>query len=242
VNTEILCREERIRTSSSLRSKSERVLESIPVHEGDEAEAYDAMIQSYSWLLNAPFVKMVSHEASGLKRGRVLDIGCGPGHIAISLALRNTSWNIVGCDLSENMIERATQHAKKAGVSDRVSFVKGEANCLPFPDGSFDLVVSHFVLHHIEKPESMFDESARVVRGGGKVMIKDLRRQSKYKAAILLAFSKYVLRYDERQMQMYRDSIHAALTPKEVRAALNRSRLSMAKLSGFRGLDFVIRT
>lgn len=217
-----------------------RVLESSPVHEAGEARAYDAMVRRHGWLLNAPFVEMVSRAAKGLARGRVLDIGSGPGHIPVALALRHPGWKIVGTDPAADMRAAAAAHAADAGVADRVKFLNGTAEHIPFASGSFDLVISHFALHHVARPERMFDECARVLRGGGKVVIKDLCRQPSWKAALLLAFSRHVLRYDAEQMRMYRESIDAALTFDEARAALNRSKLSMATIRGFRGVDFVI--
>lgn len=217
-----------------------RVLESSPVHEASEAHAYDAMVRRHGWLLNAPFVELVARAARGLARGRVLDIGSGPGRIPIALALRHPGWQIVGTDPAADMRAAAAAHAEAAGVASRVRFVDGTAERLPFESGSFDLVISHFALHHVARPERMFDECARVLRGGGKAVIKDLRRQPAWKAALLLAFSRHVLRYDPEQLRMYRESIDAALTFEEARAALGRSKLSMATIRGFRGVDFVI--
>ena len=86
----------------------------------------------------------------------------------------------------------------------------------------------------------MFDEAAKVVRGGGRIVIKDLLRQPAWKSAVLLAFSKHVLRYTPAQMKMYQESLSAGLNFDELRAALGNSDLSMARVQGFRGLDFVI--
>ena len=217
---------------------SKRVLETSPVHCDDEAEDYDDMIRRYAWLLNKPFAKMVS--GVGLEHGKVLDVGTGPGWIPIQLALQHPGWEIWGVDASPDMVALATRHAAEAQVGDRVHFMVGDATNLPFDTGHFDLSVSHFMLHHMERPEQLFNEMARVTRGGGKIVIKDLRRQSRWKYTMLLAFSKYVLRYGPQLLKMYEESLGAALTVEEVRAQLKRSRLSMAQVQGFRGLDFVI--
>jgi ubiquinone/menaquinone biosynthesis C-methylase UbiE len=214
-------------------------LESHAVHITDEAVHYDEMVRKYAWLLNRPFVDMISN--LGLGVGRVLDIGTGPGWIPIEAALRNPGWEIWAVDASEDMLARARRHAAQAGVAERIHFVHGSATELPFAPGFFDLTVSHFMLHHMEKPELMFNEAARVTRGGGKVVIKDLLRQSALKTKFLLAFSKYVLRYSDLQLQMYRESIDAALTRDEVRRALTASKLCMAEVTAFRGLDFVVK-
>lgn len=215
-----------------------RVLEASPIHEAMEAEEYSAMIRRHAWLLNRPMVDLLSR--TGLERGRVLDIGTGPGWIPVELALRHPDWEIWAVDPSGDMLAQAAQQAQRAGVAGRIHFTKGEAGDLPFETGMFDLVYSHFVLHHLPRPEAMFDEAARVGRGGGRIVIKDLLRQPDWKKALMLAFSKWVLRYTPAQLALYRESLDAGLTMADVRAGLKNSKLSMARVSGFRGLDFVI--
>ena len=138
------------------------------------------------------------------------------------------------------MLARGREAAARAGVAARIHFTKGECGRLPFEAGEFDLVYSHFVLHHLPRPEDMFDEAARVTRGGGRIVIKDLLRQSRWKTAALLGFSKVILGYTELQMKMYRESLSAGLTFGEVQAALKNSKLAMGRLARFRGLDFVV--
>ncbi len=128
-----------------------RVLESSPVHEAEEADEYGAMIRRHAWLLNQPMVTMLSK--TGLTRGRVLDIGTGPGWIPVELALRHPQWEIWAVDPSEDMLTHAEEAARRAGVSSRMHFIKGEAGALPFERGMFDLVYSHFVLHHLPRPK-----------------------------------------------------------------------------------------
>src|SRR5262249_54569757 len=140
------------------------------------------------------------------------------------------------------MLTCAKAHAAEAGVSERIRFVQASATKLPFDAGTFDLVILHFTLHHVDHSAVMFDEAARVVRGSGKVIIKDLRWQPRWKAALLLAFAKYVLGYSSVQLQMCRESMNAALSLEEPWRAMKISRLSMATIRGFRGLDFIINS
>lgn len=217
-----------------------RVLESSLVHVDEEAAEYDAMVRRHGWLLNEPFVALAAR--CGLERGRVLDIGTGPGWVPIGLARRQPQWDIHAVDASADMLARGAAHAAVAGVGARIQFVPGDATALPFPDGSFDLVVSNFLLHHLAEPVQLLDEAARVLKPGGRVLIKDLRRQPAWKAAVLLGFSRHVLRYSPAQLRMYQESMAAALTPAEARAAVRQSRLHGATVRGFRGLDFVITT
>jgi SAM-dependent methyltransferase len=106
--------------------------------------------------------------------GRVLDVGCGPGRLAIPLARHGL--DVTGLDLDPAMIERARINAGRAlGDDRRPTFVVGDAASLAFPDGSFDLVVSTMSMHHWEDPIAGLREIARVLRPGGRALIWDLR-------------------------------------------------------------------
>jgi demethylmenaquinone methyltransferase/2-methoxy-6-polyprenyl-1,4-benzoquinol methylase len=80
----------------------------------------------------------------GIKSGRVLDIGTGSGRLAIELAkAKGTNFDITGLDVSENMLKKAAEHAQQENVAEKIKLVMANADALPFPDGSFDLVISH---------------------------------------------------------------------------------------------------
>lgn len=217
---------------------SARVLEPEALMAGAEADGYDRLVRRHAWILNRPFVNLVARQA--LEGARVLDIGSGPGWIPIELAARRGDWDLHGADASGDMVERATRNAAAAGVQDRVRFHRADGTALPFEPASFDLVISHYVLHHLERPEELFDEAARVVRPGGRVMIKDLRRPPAWAVPALASFAHRVLRYENAQARMYRESLHAALSLTELRVALRRSRLRHARARGTFGLEFVV--
>lgn len=120
---------------------SPRVLETHPVHEAQEAAEYENMIDRHAWLLNRPMVELLTR--TRLTRGRVLDIGTGPGWIPIELALRHPRWEIWAVDPSGDMLARSAAAARRRGVADRIHFIKGNAGELDFKPGMFDLVYSH---------------------------------------------------------------------------------------------------
>jgi ubiquinone/menaquinone biosynthesis C-methylase UbiE len=215
-----------------------RVLESSPIHEMEESVEYDAMVRGNFRLLNRPFADILLK--IGPEKARVLDIGTGPGRIPVELAHRRPNWEIWGVDMSEDMLAKARRHAAEAGVGARVHFVRGSAYQLPFDRGDFDLTASHYMMHHIERPAEMFNEAARVTRGGGRVVIKDLARQPGWKKFFLFLFAKHVMRYTRPQMRLYAESLDAALTFGELRAALKQSNLNMAQIKSFRGVDFIV--
>lgn len=216
-----------------------RVLESHPDHVGVEAEEYNKMVKVHFWLLNKPFINMVSKLDCPNKK--VLDIGTGPGWNSIGLAKKHRDWEITAIDLSPDMIALAKQNAKAEGVADQITFLIGNATSLPFKNNEFGLVISHFMLHHIDHPEELLAEANRVKLKNGTVFIKDLLRQSNLKKNILLYFSKYVLRYNEEQLREYRESMGAGLIPNELKDKLTKSNISKYKTCNFRGLDFILK-
>jgi ubiquinone/menaquinone biosynthesis C-methylase UbiE len=103
--------------------------------------------------------------------GAVLDIGTGPGVLLVELAARRPDLRLTGIDLSADMIAAAKRNLAPFG--DRVSARLGDVAALPFPDRSFDLVVSSLSLHHWDDPQSAVPELARVLRPGGRLYIYD---------------------------------------------------------------------
>ncbi len=105
--------------------------------------------------------------------GAVLDVGTGPGVLLAELARIRPDLRVVGIDLSADMVAAAKRSA--SGFGDRVTAQLGDVTDLPFPDGSFDLVVSSFSLHHWADPAAAVPELARVLRPGGRLHIYDFR-------------------------------------------------------------------
>ena len=102
---------------------------------------------------------------------RVLDVACGPGIVTCAFAA--LAAHAVGVDLVEAMLAQAREHAAELAL-DNVEFVNGEAEALPWDDAEFDLVVTRFSLHHLERPDAALREMARVCRPGGTVVVCDL--------------------------------------------------------------------
>jgi ubiquinone/menaquinone biosynthesis C-methylase UbiE len=213
---------------STLAPQRTRILESEPIPGAAEAAAYDAMVRRHYWLLNRSFVQQASR--FDREQARVLDIGTGPGWVPIELARQHPGWEIWALDPSTDMLLRAGRHAVDAGVAGRVHLIPGSAENLPFPNESFDLVLSHFTLHHVDRPVELLNEAARVVIAGGRVLIKDLVRQPPWKAALRLAVERYLLRNNPFQVQMSRESVRAALTVAEVQAIIRESSLGPARV------------
>jgi len=104
---------------------------------------------------------------------RVLEIGCGTGDDARSLAARvGPGGQVLGIDASEAMVGEARRRAERSGLP--VEFRVGDAAGLDVPDGSFDATRTERVLIHVPDPARALAEMRRVTRSGGRVVVSDL--------------------------------------------------------------------
>jgi len=101
---------------------------------------------------------------------RWLEAACGPG--IISRRLAPLVGEIVGVDMTPAMIEVARRDTERAGIAN-ATFALGDATELDFPDSSFDGAISRFSIHHIPAPGRVFEQLARVVAPGGRVVLAD---------------------------------------------------------------------
>ena len=99
---------------------------------------------------------------------RVLDVATGTGMVAFALARRGCE--VVGIDQSDDMLSAArAKLARQPGLAPQVSFVRGEAERLPFPDGHFDGLSFTYLLRYVDDPAATMGELARVVKPGGRI-------------------------------------------------------------------------
>lgn len=139
-------------------------------------------------------------------RGRTLDLACGPG--ILTEALARTGGEVVGFDLTPQMLERARERCRKTGLRN-VSFLQGDAGALPFPDGHFDAAVTRFAVHHFPDPARVMGEMARVLRPGGTAVVADVVSSSDAEESRL-----------HNALETLRDPSHARMLPREALRAL----------------------
>jgi ubiquinone/menaquinone biosynthesis C-methylase UbiE len=173
--------------------------------------------------------------------GQAMDLGCGPGYLAVKLAQEAPGLHVTGLDLSDEMLAEAERHARRSGVQARVAFRNGDVAQIPFPDGSLDLVVSTLSLHHWSDPVGVLDEIARVLRPadaaagrpGGSFLVADLRRDMGPPFYVLLWFATHcVVPRALRRVREPLGSRNAAFTPAEAAQLAARSRLGGWRVTG----------
>lgn len=117
--------------------------------------------------LTARFVDAVE----GGPEAHILDVACGPGIVTVGLAAKANA--VVGFDLTPEMLRQARDRCAKAGRGN-VTFQQGSATALPFPDNSFDGVVTRLSVHHFDAPDAVLREMARVANPGGQLVLADV--------------------------------------------------------------------
>jgi arsenite methyltransferase len=104
----------------------------------------------------------------------VLDLGSGAGaDVLISARRVAPTGRAIGLDMTDEMLELARQNAAEAGV-DNLEFLKGYLEDIPLPDESVDVVISNCVINLSGDKQKVFQETARVLRSGGRFAVSDV--------------------------------------------------------------------
>lgn len=127
---------------------------------------------------------------------RVLDVGCGRGLMLVGAAKRLSTGTATGIDiwqsedLSGNRPEATAENAAREGVADRVKVETADMRKLPFPDASFDVIVSCAAIHNLydsaDRAQAIA-EIGRVLAPGGQVLIDDIRHHGEYAKGLTAA-------------------------------------------------------
>ena len=192
----------------------ERVLEPEVMDTEAEAIEYDAMdFQG----VNGDFAQAAVYLAP--PQATVLDVGTGTARIPILLAGLRPAWQITAIDLARSMLAIAARNIQKAGCANQIRLEFVDAKRLPYASGSFDGVISNSLLHHLSNPVESLREIKRVLKPHGFLLIRDLIRPDS-----LEKLDQQVAAidpdYTPHQRQLFRDSLHAALTLAELEGYL----------------------
>jgi len=141
------------------------------------APRYDAFTRLFSFGMDARWKEELVRwlVAEGGAAGRVLDVACGTGDLALAAAAACPAATIVGVDAAAAMIERAKARLP-APAAARVSFQKGDLTRLALDDASIDVVLGGYALRNVPRHEEALAELHRVLRPGGLLLTLDFYR------------------------------------------------------------------
>ena len=189
-----------------------------------EAEAY--LRESGSGLVQwveRRFAASLVQETTDEPALRVLDVGSGPGWIPMIVARARPDWEITAVDASASMLISARSEARSRDL--QIRWVRSVAEQEPFPDGYFDLVVSHFAFSEFSNPAEVLGELKRVLKGGGRLIIQDLVRPPRWQFPLLI-LCRYLTMPFNRMSRQYVDSLRGAYTPSEMARYLQAAGLA----------------
>jgi demethylmenaquinone methyltransferase/2-methoxy-6-polyprenyl-1,4-benzoquinol methylase/phosphoethanolamine N-methyltransferase len=140
------------------------------------ARHYDLMVRLLSFGQEKQFRQATLDLADIHPGENILEVGCGTGTLTLAARQKaGTAGQIVGIDVASDMLEAARQKAARARLD--VQFQPGRIEAIPFPDETFDLVLSSLMLHHVHGDAAKQDgmrEIMRVLKPGGRVLIVDM--------------------------------------------------------------------
>ena len=139
----------------------------------DEAAPYDKQAQDYDRRWRRYIARTLAFLRASIylrPSDKILDVGCGTGELERLILSGHPEQRIVGVDISERMLSLAR---KKCSGYSTASFLGANASALPFPDQTFDLVVSASAFHYFDQPTNCLDEMRRVLIPGGSAVIVD---------------------------------------------------------------------
>jgi ubiquinone/menaquinone biosynthesis C-methylase UbiE len=171
-----------------------------PVHAGIKVAVDQQFSQAAAHYVTSPIhaagpdlaVMVAAAHLTGHER--VLDVGCGPGHVAFNFAPHVA--HITAVDLSEAMLAQGRRLASDRGITN-IEFRKVDAERLPFEDRSFELVTTRLNAHHWPQPETALREFRRVLRPGGRLLLNDI-----------VSFDDYTLDTHFQAIELLRDASH----------------------------------
>lgn len=156
----------------------------VPVRDGSGAmfdaiaPRYDLLNRLISFGIDQRWRAATARALALAPAARVLDLATGTGDLALCVARSVPQSRVVGLDPSPKMLEIGRQKIERAGLSERIEFVEGDAQALPFGDHEFDGACIAFGIRNVPDRPKALREMGRVVRPGGKIAILELSEPS----------------------------------------------------------------
>lgn len=135
------------------------------------APTYDRLNHLLSFDIDRHWRRRTVRRAASRSPHRILDLATGTADLAIALARRIPEASITGVDLSPEMLAIGRTKVAAAGLAGRIDLHEGDAEALPFADGTFDLVTIGFGIRNFGDIAAGLREACRVLRPGGTLLV-----------------------------------------------------------------------
>ena len=200
-----------------------RILEPEVMDTVAEAIDYNSMDHSH---VNRVFVDDLLAALASVPRPsgetwQIFDAGTGTALIPLELMSRGVKAVVTAGDLAGQMLIVARDNVRAAGLTDAIRLVLTDCKHLPEADSTYHVVMSNSIVHHIPEPLAVLSELWRVLQPGGLLFVRDLMRPVDL-ATLDHLVQTHAGDANDHQQQMFRDSLHAALTVPEVSGLLEQ--------------------
>jgi ubiquinone/menaquinone biosynthesis C-methylase UbiE len=199
---------------------SKRVIETNEgIQDEHEVHIYDQMqrhLRDRGWIETDAIIR------SGITSGLALKVGPGPGYLGLEWLKKTSGTNLRGVDISSAMIEIAQRNAVAYQLEDRVQYVQGSGDRVPYDNDYFDAVFTNGSLHEWANPIKTLEEVWRLLKVGGRFFISDLRRDMNF----LLKWFLWVNTKPKQIRSGLLTSIKASYKPSELKELISHTNFS----------------
>ena len=195
------------------------------------APAYDRLNHTHSMSIDRVWRRRVVGEVRRAKPGRILDVATGTGDLAIAMARRIRDVQVLGVDLSEQMLAVARRKIEARGLDGRIVLDRGDAERLAVADASVDVATVAFGVRNFGDLGAGLRELARTIKPGGKVVILEFSRPRNRVFRALYEFYSYkilpriggLVSRDKRAYEYLPASVGEFPAPEEFMAMMARA-------------------
>lgn len=195
------------------------------------APKYDLLNHTLSMSIDRVWRRRVVGEVRRAKPGRILDVATGTGDLAIAMARRIRDVQVLGVDLSEQMLAVARRKIEARGVDGRIVLDRGDAERLAVADASVDVATVAFGVRNFGDLGAGLRELARTIKPGGKVVILEFSRPRNRVFRALYEFYSYkilpriggLVSRDKRAYEYLPASVGEFPAPEEFMAMMARA-------------------
>lgn len=220
-------RPEEITPYDHTRGKTEQVREMFD----NIAPKYDLLNHTLSMSIDRVWRRRVVGEVRRAKPGRILDVATGTGDLAIAMARRIRDVQVLGVDLSEQMLAVARRKIEARGLDGRIVLDRGDAERLAVADASVDVATVAFGVRNFGDLGAGLRELARTIKPGGKVVILEFSRPRNRVFRALYEFYSYkilpriggLVSRDKRAYEYLPASVGEFPAPEEFMAMMARA-------------------